>query len=178
MIPLLLEELPTAKEFKDAIKSLSPEQQRFAKAYRSMQLESSVFGICVVQIKPQLEALLSLPPNSLDKEMKLTQDLMELFVEYQVPSDLLSYNGATDDVAVEDKVSNVREHVKSVMEVIEGEKEKHLKNAVSKRSLLLFPVRFLNSHTFKVLSWISINDNFHCRLLTRLCRFKNTFNKI
>jgi len=129
LIPLLLEELPTAKEFKDAIKSLSPEQQRFAKAYRSMQLESSVFGICVVQIKPQLEALLSLPPNSLDKEMKLTQDLMELFVEYQVPSDLLSYNGATDDVAVEDKVSNVREHVKSVMEVIEGEKEKHLKNA-------------------------------------------------
>ena len=57
LIPLLLEELPTAKEFKDAIKSLSPEQQRFARAYRKMQLASSVFGVCVIQIKPQLEAL-------------------------------------------------------------------------------------------------------------------------
>eukprot|EP01083_Nonionella_stella_P221258 790672_1 len=31
MIPLLMEDLPSAKEFKDAIESLSPEQQRFAK---------------------------------------------------------------------------------------------------------------------------------------------------
>ena len=83
---MLLEELPTSKEFKDAIKSLSPEQQRFARAYRQMQLASSVFGVCVIQIKPQLEALLCLPPDALDKEMKLTQDLMELFIEYQVPS--------------------------------------------------------------------------------------------
>ena len=40
-IPLMLETLPSAKEFKDAIESLSPEQQRFAKAYREMQLEGS-----------------------------------------------------------------------------------------------------------------------------------------
>jgi len=33
-IPVLLDTLPTPKEFKDAIESLSPEQQRFAKAYR------------------------------------------------------------------------------------------------------------------------------------------------
>ncbi len=143
----MLEELPTAKEFKDAIKSLSPEQQRFAKAYRTMQLESSVFGVCVVQIKPQLEALLRLPPNALDKEMKLTQDLMELFIEYQVPSDLLSYNGTADDIAVEDQVSNVKEHVKSVMEVIEGEKEKHLKNAVSTISPPLLTVQYFHFDT-------------------------------
>jgi hypothetical protein len=31
-LPLLLETLPTSKEFRDAIESLSPEQQRFAKA--------------------------------------------------------------------------------------------------------------------------------------------------
>merc|ERR1712029_1010542 len=31
-IPILLETLPTPKEFKDAIESLSPEQQRFAKS--------------------------------------------------------------------------------------------------------------------------------------------------
>lgn len=67
LIPLLLNELPTAKEFKDAIKSLSPEQQRFAKAFRSMQLDSSVFGVCVIQIKPQLEELLGLPLDALTK---------------------------------------------------------------------------------------------------------------
>ena len=42
-IPLELEQIPTPKEFKDAIESLSSEQQRFAKAFRSMQLESTLF---------------------------------------------------------------------------------------------------------------------------------------
>ncbi|EJK73244.1 hypothetical protein THAOC_05139 [Thalassiosira oceanica] len=128
LIPLLLEEIPTAREFKDAIKSLSPEQQRFAQAYRSMQLSSSVFGVCVVQIKPQLEALLGIPANALDKEMKLTQDLMELFIEYQVPSDLLSYNGHSESAALEDKIGNVKANVKAVMDVIEYQKEKQLKD--------------------------------------------------
>jgi hypothetical protein len=77
-----------AKEFKDAIASLSPEQEDFAKSFRAMQLESSVLGVCVIQIKPQLEELLGLPAGSLTKKMKLTQELMELFVEHQVPSDL------------------------------------------------------------------------------------------
>merc|ERR1712013_506235 len=137
LIPLLLEELPTAKEFKDAVKSLSPEQQRFARAYRSMQLSSSVFGICIVQIKPQLEALLGLPADSLDKEMKLTQDLMELFVEYQVPSDLLSYNGYSENAAVQDKISNVRDNVKGVLGVIEAEKEKQLKSEQAKTDMAM-----------------------------------------
>ncbi len=39
-IPLPLEALPTPKEFRDAIESLSPEQQRFAKAYRAMQVRN------------------------------------------------------------------------------------------------------------------------------------------
>lgn len=34
LIPLLADPLPTAGEFRDAISSLSPEQQRFAQAYR------------------------------------------------------------------------------------------------------------------------------------------------
>ena len=42
------------QEFKDAIESLSPEQQRFCKAYRGMQLESTLFGVLVIQIKPQV----------------------------------------------------------------------------------------------------------------------------
>ncbi|EJK54483.1 hypothetical protein THAOC_25886 [Thalassiosira oceanica] len=128
LIPLLLEEIPTGKEFKDAIKSFSPEQQRFAQAYRSMQLSSSVFGVCIVQVKPQLETLLGLPADALDKEMKLTQDLMELFIEYQVPSDLLSYNGHSESAALEDKIANIKANVKAVIDVIEYQKEKQLKD--------------------------------------------------
>jgi len=137
VIPLLLDELPTAKEFKDAVKSLSPEQQRFARAYRKMQLASSVFALCVVQIKPQLEALLGLPEDSLDKEMKLTQDLMELFIEYQVPSDLLSYNGFSGNADVEDKISNVRDNVKGVLDVVNAEKEKQLKMEQTKTDMAM-----------------------------------------
>jgi len=137
MIPLLLNELPTAKEFKDAIKSLSPEQQSFARAYRSMQLQSSVFGCVVIQIKPQLEALLGLPQNALDKEMKLTQELMELFTEYQVPSDLLSYSGRSEGVALEDKLDNVRTNVRAVTDVIEGEKKKQMEMAKAKTDMAI-----------------------------------------
>jgi len=137
LIPLLLDKLPTAKEFKDAVNSLSPEQQRFARSYRSMQLSSSVFGICIVQIKPQLEALLGLPADSLDKEMKLTQDLMELFIEYQVPSDLLSYSGYSESTSVEDKISNVRDNVKGVLGVIEAEKDKQMKSEQAKTEMAM-----------------------------------------
>ena len=50
LIPLLLEQIPSAKEFRDAIESLSPEQQRFAKAFRGMQLESTLFAVCIIQV--------------------------------------------------------------------------------------------------------------------------------
>eukprot|EP01038_Epipyxis_sp_PR26KG_P009339 gene9339-12583_t len=90
-VPLELSRIPTAKEFRDAIESLSPEQQRFATSFRSMQLESTLFAICVIQIKPQLEKALNLPLDSLTKEIRLTQDLTELFIKYQIPTDLLSY---------------------------------------------------------------------------------------
>jgi hypothetical protein len=128
IIPLLLNELPTANEFKDAIKLLSPEQQRFAKAFRSMQLDSSVFGVCVIQIKSQLEELLGLPLDALTKEMKLTQELMELFVEYQVPSDLLPYDSDDENLNVKDKVDNVKSHVQAVLDVIGNAKTKQLEN--------------------------------------------------
>ena len=83
-IPLDMSTIPTPKEFKDAIVSLSPEQQQFAKAFRSMQLESTLFGIVIIQIKPQLERVLNLLDDSLTKEIKLTQDLMQLFIKYQI----------------------------------------------------------------------------------------------
>ena len=59
----MLETIPAPAEFRDAIESLSPEQQRFAKAYRCMQLAGTLFAVAVVQIKPQLERLLGLPNN-------------------------------------------------------------------------------------------------------------------
>eukprot|EP01033_Poteriospumella_lacustris_P012405 gene12406-8879_t len=89
-IPLSLETIPNAKHFRDAIESLSPKQQRFARAYRAMQLESTLFGVVILQIKPQLEKALHLPADSLTKEIALTTDLMDLFIQYQIPTDLLS----------------------------------------------------------------------------------------
>jgi hypothetical protein len=136
-IPLLTNVLPSVKEFNDAIASLSPEQQAFAKAFRSMQLESSVFAVCVIQLKPQLEKLLGLPDCSLTKEIQLTQDLLSLFVDYQIPSDLLSLplasttttsnTSSTDTMSTADKVSSVRGYVNAVMDVIASSKEKQLK---------------------------------------------------
>ncbi|KAL7557208.1 hypothetical protein ACA910_001276 [Epithemia clementina (nom. ined.)] len=134
LIPLLTEVLPTAKEFKDAIVSLSPEQQAFARAYRGMQLESSVFGVCVIQLKPQLEKLLNLTEGALTKEIKLTQDLMSLFVDYQIPSDLLSFGGDAA-ASMEDKLEAVRGHVKAVMDVIDGEKENQIMEAERKQEM-------------------------------------------
>jgi len=58
--------------------------------------------------------------------MKLTQDLMQLFVEYQVPSDLLSYDGETAGSSVKEKVDNVKHHVAAVMQVVDSAKEKQL----------------------------------------------------
>jgi len=53
-IPLELAALPTAKEFKDAIASLSPEQQSFARALRLLQLQSTLFGVLVVQVRSSI----------------------------------------------------------------------------------------------------------------------------
>jgi hypothetical protein len=125
--------LPSAKEFKDAIASLSPEQQEFAKAFRTMQLESSVFAVCVIQLKPQLERLLGLPDGSLTKEIQLTQDLMSLFVDYQIPSDLLSFEGG--DASAVDKVAAVKGYVKTVLDVIESAKAKQLKQEEMKADM-------------------------------------------
>jgi hypothetical protein len=129
-IPLNLETLPSAGEFRDAIESLSPEQQRFAKAVRAMQLEGSLFGILVLQVKPALEKLLRLPSDSLTKEIELTQDVLRLFQDYQIPSDLLSYEPAFPGAEVSDstatKLDFVREQVRRMHDLIAAEKERQL----------------------------------------------------
>lgn len=122
MIPLLTSVLPSVKEFKDSIRSLSPEQQEFARAFRAMQLQSSLFAICIIQLKPQLEKLLHLPEGSLAKEIQLTEDLMTLFVDYQIPADVLSYDGEHDK-PVSEKVTVVKQYVEAVMSMLRSLKE-------------------------------------------------------
>jgi hypothetical protein len=122
VIPLNTETIPSAKEFAEAVESMSPEQQRFAKMYRSMQLEGSLFGVLVLQIKPQLEKLLRLPDDALTKEIRLTQDLLELFSKYQIPPDLLSYAGEPS-ASVSTKVAQVQGHVQKMHAMIQKIKD-------------------------------------------------------
>uniref|UniRef100_A0A6B2KY13 TerB-C domain-containing protein n=1 Tax=Arcella intermedia TaxID=1963864 RepID=A0A6B2KY13_9EUKA len=134
-IPLMVETIPTPKQFRDAIESLSPEQQRFAKAYRSMQLSGTLFSICVIQIKPQMEKLLRLPQDSLTKEIQLSQDLMELFIKYQIPSDLLTYDGP-ENAPVATKITSVQQNVNSIKEVIQKAIQLQIKEQLKQQAYL------------------------------------------
>jgi hypothetical protein len=144
-IPLLLETLPTPKEFKDAIQSLSPEQQRFCKAFRSMQLESTLFGVCIIQIKPQLEKLLKLPDDSLTKEIQLSQDLLNLFIKYQIPSDLISYDGPAEQT-VDFKTGLVKEYVSRMHTMITASKNTALAEAQAQQQMRLAQEQDILSH--------------------------------
>ncbi len=138
-IPLDIETIPSAGEFKAATVSISPEQQAFAKMFRGMQLASTLFAVCVIQIKPQLEKLLNLTEDSLTREIKLTQDVMELFIVYQIPSDLLSYGGGSTDKEV--RLGSVRRNVRSVQLLLESEELKEeidTLSAAEKRKLAAF----------------------------------------
>ena len=128
MIPLLLEKIPPPQGGKDALESLSPEQQRFVKAFRSMQLESTLLGVLVIQIKPQLERLLNLPNDGLTKEIALTQKLMKLFIEYQIPSDMLSYDGE-EDAPLSEQITKVKEYVQKMENMIDRTKGKQMADA-------------------------------------------------
>jgi hypothetical protein len=124
-IPLMLETVPTPKEFRDAIESLSPEQQEFCKAYRSMQLASSVFALAVIQIQPQLERVLNLDNGALTKEIGLNRELMEFFTKYQIPADLLSFDGP-EDASSATKLEAVRSHAAAIRKVITAERAAEL----------------------------------------------------
>ena len=146
LIELMATALPSAKEFRDAIKSLSPEQARFAKSFRAMQLDSSVFGIWIVQVKPQMESLLDLPPGALIKEIQLSQDLLSLFTEYQIPPSLVSFDGAANTAAV-DKLEKVKQHVKGVVDVIHGVKQNQLQEEQMKKEAAYARDRAFASHS-------------------------------
>jgi hypothetical protein len=132
-IPLDLEQIPTRKEFQDAIESMSPEQQRFAKAFRGMQLESTLFGVLVLQIKPQLETVLKLSTDALTKEIELTQKLLELFIDYQIPSDLLSVNELDPkNLTATARIKSVQSNVNAMNEMIQSSKSRALAQTVQK----------------------------------------------
>lgn len=138
IIPLSGETFPSAKEFRDAIASLSPEQQRFAKAYRAMQLESTLFGVLLIQIKPPMERVLRLHPDSLTKEIKLSQDLLKLFLEYQISSDLLCCEEEVADAVGENvfpatRIRTVQENVKRVQDMIEAQIKQEVADAKMSR---------------------------------------------
>jgi len=125
ILALVTETIPTAGEFRDAIESLSPEQQRFARAIRSLQLASTLFAFAVIQIKPQLERVLNLGEGALTKEIKLTRTVMELLGEYQIPSDMISFSG--DEAASNaDRVASVRESAEGLQKMISDEKAAEL----------------------------------------------------
>ena len=128
-IPLDVETIPSAGEFKAATVSISPEQQAFAKMYRGMQLASTLFAVCVIQIKPQMERVLKLTSEALTKEIQLTQDLLELFIQYQIPSDLLSYGGS-EGAGRDARLAGVKRNVRSVQLTIEWEKLKETEESL------------------------------------------------
>lgn len=134
LIPLLVEHIPSAKEFAAAVSSLSPEQRRFAEAIRNYQLSATLFGVCVVHIKPQLERVLGLPEGALVKHVKLTQDAMRLFTEYNIPSDLLSFTGDST-TPVEQQVAFVREQVSVMVEMLDKAKAEQLRQKQQEREM-------------------------------------------
>lgn len=127
-IPLMLESMPSAKEFQDAVSSLSPEQQRFCRAYRSKQLASSVFAICTIEVKAMMEKVLNVDKGSLTKELSLTKSLMDLFIRYQISPDLLSFDG-DDNLSSKEKIQRVRENNDAIQKVVNDEKMKEIEEA-------------------------------------------------
>ncbi|KAJ9460387.1 hypothetical protein DIPPA_02834 [Diplonema papillatum] len=132
-IPLVRKDMMAAEGAERILASLSPEQQRFARAYRQMQKDNSLFAVCIVHIKPQLENALNLPPSALSKEVKLTQDVLELLQTYGVSVDLLRFRPDSPDdegqLSAENKVSVVANTVKKVQTVVRSIEEQRVQEA-------------------------------------------------
>jgi hypothetical protein len=88
-IPLIAQVIPSQKQFRAAISSISPAQQAFATLIRSQQLSDSALGVMVLNLKPAIEMLLNVAEGTMTKEIALSERVMQLFVEYDIPPDLL-----------------------------------------------------------------------------------------
>jgi len=111
-----------------------PSKKRFAQAYRSMQLSSTLFGVCIVQIKPHLERLLKIPFDGLLKEIQLTQDLLSMLIEYQIPGDLLSFQGPPD-ATLEVRLAQVKSNVQKIKNIIAVEKAEEVRQREKEEKL-------------------------------------------
>jgi len=72
---------------------------------------------------------LKLPDDSLTKEIRMTQDLMEIFIKYQIPSDLISYSENEERVDTRfQRVQTVKNQIKAMHEMLQGKKEEEIDN--------------------------------------------------
>ena len=124
-IPLSLEIIPSAKEFKESILSLSQTQKDFAEAYRSMQLSGTMFVVCTVPVQPLLEQLLCIPYGSLCAEVLLTRTLLRCLGEYNVPSDLLANTEGGCYLTEGEALCAVRRNSEKIIAVFDKEIWKH-----------------------------------------------------
>ena len=75
-----------------------------------------------------------MPDDSLTKEIQLTQDLMELFIKYQIPSDLLSNDEFTSDgKPSKNALTKVKSCVLAMQEMIKQSKAKELEESKQER---------------------------------------------
>ena len=51
-----------------------------------MQIEATLFGICVIHLKGQMERLLALDPDALTRDVDLMRQVMDLFRQFDVPN--------------------------------------------------------------------------------------------
>ena len=178
ILPLVLSTVPSPKEFRDAIESLSPEQQAFCKAYRGMQLASSVFAVAVIQVQPQLELVLNLDSGALTKEIALNRKLMEFFTKYQVSADLLSFDPLSDaggaTATPQQKIDAVRAHSLRLQGVIDAERATELaeaKQAAEKElALELARVRLVQDDNDWLMDSLD-EDEWHSECLASLSSF-------
>lgn len=81
--------LPSIQQFKDATISMSEEQTAFLQSVRQMQLEESMFGILLIDVKSHLQKLFDIPVEILAKDTSLLTNLLEFLVDFQLSSDFL-----------------------------------------------------------------------------------------
>lgn len=133
-LPVVLDPIPSPKDFAKAISSISPRMKAFAQAFRALQLSKSVLAIAAIPLKPQMESILQLPAGALSKHIELTDNLLRLFLDYGISPSLLAYNPVVDGAAASNDtaagasvaVAAVKRNVANVLAAID---------AVNKRAL-------------------------------------------
>ena len=150
-IPLILSKIPSAKTFKKSIQSLSNHQKDFASQIREKTLSTNLFCICIIPIRSQLEKLLKIPSRCLIKEILLAQSILDLFIEYQIPSDLFSFDTNLD---LENNhtiiIDNIKENVHKIEKIIENIKNKEIEEKKKEEEQKQLEMKAKSSFTNRV----------------------------